>query len=221
MRYLLVVGFFCNVYQKKPKARIFLNNNLIDEFNIDPCSKKKSLFPEEILRPFAWTVRQKNSINNLPNLRIYEIELDSICEQSIIRIEIENNDNNYLNGFISKNTLIKLSSLYFIPYNKKLIKKLIRRQRSIQYNEHYAWQKSSKNTLFDLLPYSMWFGKNKEIFGNKINLIDCEIGGEGFFECKLRKKYNFFITTLKKPYRVVIPVTEVEYIIDKYQQYAN
>jgi hypothetical protein len=116
------VGFFCNVYQKKPKARIFLNNNLIDEFNIDPCSKKKSLLPEEILRPFAWTVRQKNSINNLSNLRIYEIELDSICEHSIIRIEIENNDNNYLNGFMSKNTLIKLSSLYFIPYNKKLIK---------------------------------------------------------------------------------------------------
>jgi hypothetical protein len=221
MKYLLAVGFFCSVYEKKPQARLFLNNNLIDEFDIDPCLEKKSLLPEGVLTPFKWEIRKKQSFNRLPNLRIYEIELNSISENSILRIEIKNNNNNYSNGFMSKNTLIRLSALYLIPYNKKLIKKLISRQRANQYNENYAWQYIRKNHLFDLVPYSIWYGKNKQRFGNEFDLIFCEIGGDGFFECKLRKKYNIFITNLKKPYRVVINIAEVEYIMNKYQQDEN
>ena len=38
--YLLVVGFICNVYRKEPKVRLFLNEKLIDEFNIKNRSEK-------------------------------------------------------------------------------------------------------------------------------------------------------------------------------------
>ena len=34
MRYLLVVGFACEIYRREPRARLFFNNNLIDEFYI-------------------------------------------------------------------------------------------------------------------------------------------------------------------------------------------
>ena len=34
MKYLLVVGFACDVYRQEPRARIFVDNKLIDEFNI-------------------------------------------------------------------------------------------------------------------------------------------------------------------------------------------
>ena len=32
MRYLLVVGFACDVYRREPRARIFVGDKLIDEF---------------------------------------------------------------------------------------------------------------------------------------------------------------------------------------------
>ena len=34
MKYLLVVGFHCDVYRREPRARLFFNDKLIDEFNI-------------------------------------------------------------------------------------------------------------------------------------------------------------------------------------------
>ena len=34
MKYLLVLGFCCDVYRKKPRARIFVDDKLINEFDI-------------------------------------------------------------------------------------------------------------------------------------------------------------------------------------------
>ena len=63
MKYLLVVGFHSNVYRKKPQARVFFNDQLIDEFNIDTCLEKKSFYPAGTLTPFTWELRKKQSIN--------------------------------------------------------------------------------------------------------------------------------------------------------------
>ena len=34
MKYLLVVGFSCDVYRREPRARIFVGDRLVDEFCI-------------------------------------------------------------------------------------------------------------------------------------------------------------------------------------------
>ena len=64
MRYLLVVGFHCDVYRKEPQARIFFGNKLIDEFYIPNCKDTLPTVIKEfsqnrhILQPFSeneWT----------------------------------------------------------------------------------------------------------------------------------------------------------------------
>ena len=58
MRYLLVVGFACEVYRREPRARIFVGDKLIDEFTISHSTdnlftlKKKNIdssYPKYIL----------------------------------------------------------------------------------------------------------------------------------------------------------------------------
>ena len=43
MKYLLVVGVTCKVYKKEPRARLFFNEQLIDEFYIPHQDDKKNL----------------------------------------------------------------------------------------------------------------------------------------------------------------------------------
>ena len=44
MKYLLVVGFACDIYRQEPRARIFIRDKLIDEFYILPHKDVYPLF---------------------------------------------------------------------------------------------------------------------------------------------------------------------------------
>ena len=70
MKYLLVVGFACDVYRQEPRARIFVGNKLIDEFYI-PHHKdtltpaiKKFRQDKQLLQPCSELERVNIQIKN-------------------------------------------------------------------------------------------------------------------------------------------------------------
>jgi hypothetical protein len=228
MRYLLVVGFACEVYRKEPRARIYINNQLIDEFNIkhhtDTHTDKIKEFNKKNhpLQPYDWNLRHKIDFENYPPMQFYEVDIDKNQQHLNISIHIKNSDSNYNNGFISHSTILQLKYFTFFPYNKKFIERLIKRSRKKRISENYAWYKN--RSLFDLTTCCTWtFEKKiKTIKHNKLqSIIHYNLGEDGYFECNLKKKYQMFLPELKKPYAHTISADKTKDLLNKYEQHAN
>ena len=229
MKYLLVVGFACDIYRQEPRARIFIRDKLIDEFYILPhkdtsCPAMKNFAQNlHILQPFSRSAGDNIQINNFPPLRFYEIEIDTTLDQTELRIEIENSDSNYTNGFITNSTLIKIQVCYFFPLNQKLLlrfKEIKNKNRSTQ---KYAWYRDNKNRIFDLAFNGLyWQGKNGQIVDSDVDLLMCyDLGGDGVFTCELVKKYQILMRKPKKSYRYNFENRLIDYFINKYEQHEN
>ena len=87
MKYLLVVGFACDVYRQEPRARLFLGDKLIDEFyishntNILNSSPPTFFQDKHILQPNSINDLVNTKIKNFPSLRFYEIKINQNHEQ--------------------------------------------------------------------------------------------------------------------------------------------
>jgi len=221
MKYLLVVGFACDVYRQEPRARIFVGNKLIDEFYI-PHHKdtltpaiKKFRQDKQLLQPFSELERVNIQIKNFPSLRFYEVEIDTTLNREQLRIEIKNSDSNNTNGFITNSTLIRFQVCYFFPLHQKLLLRLTKIKNKIRL-QNYAWCRSDKNQIFDLVFNGLyWQGKNRQF------LIEYTLGGDGVFTCELVKKYQILISKLKKSSRYSFNSLLINYLLDKYQQHAH
>jgi hypothetical protein len=234
MRYLLMLGFFCNVYKKKPNVRLKFNNQLIDEFDVEHCpdihghdaewcEKLKDLHP---LQPLDNNFIIKYKYKNLPPLRIYEVEIDKNQQKLKIHIEIKNSDSNYTNGFVTRSTLLQLRYLGLIPLNKKMVAKFILILKKKRIGKNMSWYYSnSLPRWFDLAENYIWYGQKTGILKNRkgISLYTHELGDDGYFEINLKKKYGLLIPENKKNcnYRYRLPESYINLILNKYQQYAN
>jgi hypothetical protein len=223
MRYLLVVGFACNVHRREPRARIFVDDQLIDEFLISPhkdtLTDARKLFYQNkhILQPFLSNDFMTTDIKNLPSLRFYEVEIDQTKNQLKLNIDIENNDNNNTNGFITKNTLLQLQSLYFFPYHKKILSYLDDIKIKNRIGKDYAWYRRNGNDFFNILFQTKWHGKNRQVVPSHLY----NIGGSGYFCCELLKKYGIFIPKISKSWKFSMIKNMEFYFINKYEQHAN
>ena len=228
MKYLLVVGFACNVYRQEPRARIFVGNKLIDEFYIQhhkdtiATATKKFRQDKQSLQPFSEPELLNIQIKNFPPLRFYEVEIDTTLDREKLRIEIKNSDSNYTNGFITNSTLIQLKVYYFFPLHQKLLLRLKKIKNKIRL-QNYAWYRSSKNHIFDLLQNQLqWQGKNGQIVEYaRYQMNGHDLGGDGVFIYKLVKKYQILISKLKKSSRYNFNTVIVEYLLNKYNEHAN
>jgi hypothetical protein len=229
MRYLLVVGFACDIYKKEPQARIFLNNRLLDEFQIlyykDTLGTTMKKFWENthVLQPVLLNEIHALQKKNFPPLRFYEIDIDNNLDQIELRVEIKNSDNNYTNGFMTSSTLLKLQLCYFFPLNQKLLLRLVKFRKKNFVNKNYAWYASNQNIIFKLSDNGIqWHNNEKEIKIFSLKDSVSNIGGDGYFSCTLVKKYGIFISKLIQPYRYNLFGTPIiDYLIDKYKQHAN
>ena len=227
MKYLLVVGFACEVYRQNPRARIFVGGQLLDEFYIshhkDKLSPAKENFWQNrhILQPFSSI--QEIETQNFPPLRFYEVEINTTLDRAELRIEIKNSDSNYTNGFITNSTLIKLQVCYFFPLHQKLLLRFKEIKNKNRQTQNYAWYHLNKNHIFDLLQHKLqWQGKNGQIVdSNRDILKDYQIGGDGVFTCELVKKYQILINKPKKSNRYNFKNTLVDYFVNKYEQHEN
>lgn len=229
MKYLLVVGFACDVYCVEPRARIFVGDQFIDEFNIkhhrDTLSSHYANFfkKKHVLHPYLQIEEHVSEIINFPSLRFYEINIELSKENLSLRIEIENNDNNYVNGFMTKNTVLQLQVFHFFPLHQKLLSKLERIKNKNQFSKNYGWYRNKKSMIFNLIFNVEWYGKNKQIFKNNTNqfMSGYKIGGSGHFVAKLVKKYGIFFIKLKRPYRYHFNKLLIDYFFNKYKQHVN
>jgi hypothetical protein len=237
MRYLLVVGFVCDVYRREPRARLFFNNQLLDEFNIKHFTQNKNLIDpnkklKNLLDPYNVELYRKYIIESLPPLFFYEIDIDDRLKKSSIRIDIDNNDSNYVNGFISKSTLLTCSILSLLPLNKKIFRWFSEKMINKMFTDRYAWfRRDHINSFFggyrgNIHNKTTWIGNNGQLAGQNIkeSLVSYNIGGSGGLHCNLIKKYGIMMPELvetKRSYLYKIHSYVVESLYNKYEQHAN
>lgn len=225
MRYLLLVGFDCQIYRQKPQARIFVGDKLIDEFCISPHCNDGFLSNNYFanvhrLQPFSYKEYVNFSIKEITFLKFYEIEIEKKCNRLELRIDINNNDSNITNGFYTKSTYIKLKRLFFFPYSKNILSHLYQIKIKNSIGKNYAWYKRTKHTIFNIIRNVKWYGKNKQLI-DSTNFEHHNIGGSGYFHCELYKKYGIFIPPSIKPNRFNLDYYLIDYFFNKYKQYAN
>jgi hypothetical protein len=230
MKYLLVVGFTCDIYRQEPRARIFIGDKLIDEFYIPnykdtlDAAMKEFWQNKHILQPLSEIEWANIQIKNFPSLRFYEVELNTTPNKMKLCIEIKNSDNNYTNGFTTNSTLIQLKVCSFFPLHEKLLSRLKKIKNKNRSTQNYAWYHLGKNRIFDLILNSLsWQRKNGKIIESidigSLNLYN--VGGDGVFTCELVKKYQILISKTKKSYRYNFNSFFIDYFINKYKQHAN
>jgi hypothetical protein len=230
MKYLLVLGFACNVYRREPRARIYVGDQLIDEFHISNTSDNLLMATNKFfeirhpLQPFQSFTLYNLHIKNFPPLKFCELEIDKKIKHLTLRIKIDNNDSNYSNGFMTYSTLIKLTVCCCFPLDKRVLSRLKKIKNKNRIDKNYAWYRSNKNYIFDLVRNGMcWKGVNGQKFETNKNFLLAyhEIGGDGEFFCQLNKKYGIFISKLFQSYRYNFRPTLIDYLLNKYKQYEN
>ena len=232
MRYLLVLGFTCDVYRREPRARLFFNEKLIDEFHIPHQDDKRNLTNpidnlKHLLTPYSEKIEIEYLQNKFPTLRFYELDVDDKLQQALIRIDVDNNDSNYINGFMTKSTQLQFKILSLLPADRKIYEWFKQKAQNQRLTSRYVWhRKKLYNALFSLIEESTWIGKNGQKFNNLAHFDNdlCIIGGSGSLHCKLIKKYGMLLVKFRCPkhtyiYRVRNSFHKIMY--DKYEKYAN
>ena len=203
MQYVLGLAILCKKYKKTPTIRLFIDNRFIDEFKVDDTTK---LFDGPVIHAHSRKSGFENALItdgelrlSFPNkYKIFEINEKIFKNDSKITFEIQNKDSNYVNGFITRSTVIAMHNIFLIPKSLlkryKLIFKAFYKHRRI-YKEEKRLQKGwsgwpsaavgrqfNKPTIF----HNSWIGDNATIEYN----IQKKHGIYMFFEPE-QEEYEF------------------------------
>ena len=114
MQYVLGVALEYKKYKKFARVKIFANEHLIDDLTLDEDIDTKTVSygkievgPNFKTEPYSAEIPKK--------IFIYEVD-ESVLKNNI-RIEVENDDTNYNNGFMTKWSYISLHKVFLIPKN--------------------------------------------------------------------------------------------------------
>ena len=116
MEYVLGVGFACKIYKKNPSIRLFIDDILIDEFELDTSYDIKN---------FSSTKRIVESLigeidRNFPKsfivpikIKLYTLKPNIHFQQnSTVVFDINNLEAIYTNGILTRSTLININYNY-------------------------------------------------------------------------------------------------------------
>jgi hypothetical protein len=251
MRQLLMLGFYCEVYRREPLCRIYVNDVLVDEFDIPHSPFKDSSTPDMKLDPTHWTKEQLLLQFNPPFLKF--LELDDAGKRSLdLRVEIQNNDNNYANGFMTQYSRVMLCQCWLAPVKVweefdqiadrwKFSKR--NWQKYFGYKKIINYYLGLRNNVVDSLAIyaNLYFPdivrtprsteQQKSYFSNYQNLpriMQDEparhwIGSSGYFHLTLVKKLGFWrhSTDRRRGWWKIAPLKNVKDLYDKYKQYED
>ena len=114
MRQLLMLGFYCEVYRREPRCRVYVNDILVDEFNIPHTPKSDAWTDDMALDPRCRSKEQFELQFSPPFLKF--LELDNVGDRSLdLKVEIHNDDNNYTNGFMTQYTRVMMCQCWLVP----------------------------------------------------------------------------------------------------------
>ena len=164
MRQLLILGFYCEVYRREPLCRIYINDVLVDEFNIPHTTRKKIDVGSFCLSPKHYGVEQFDLESNTPFLKY--LEFDHLGDHLYLRIEISNNDNNYTNGFMTQYTRVMLSQCWLAPTKFWKEFEQIKDRWKYSAKNWHKWQNSTNYIA------QYFTGHKNCVFNNHIQQID-------------------------------------------------
>ena len=120
MEYVLAIGINCFKYQKNPNIKIFLNDTLIDDYEL--TGEEKTLYKNKLKlsnKMIGKTISPKAPetiwLNICNKLKFYTINDNILKESNTLSININNSDSNYSNNFMTKSTLINPEAILFWP----------------------------------------------------------------------------------------------------------
>ena len=232
MRQLLMLGFYCEVYRREPLCRVYVNDMLADEFNI-PHTPCKDMWESHQLDPAFWSNHQFELQSN--SIFSKYIELDDAGDRSLnLRVEIHNDDNNCVNGFMTKYTRVKLRQCWLVPVKVwENFGRIWDRWKHSIYNWH-KWHGQGKSVAYYYVGLrnhaianlatgmDMCFPDiNKEIPSN--NYSTHWIGSSGHFHLTLAKKLGFWrhSTDRRIGWCKLSMINDVKVMYDKYKQYED
>lgn len=163
------------------------------EFNINRDSF------QDICRVYDPNNKTKEKIIH-PKIFVYIFD-DEILKisQGRLRIEIKNSDSNYINGFMSRSTLLYLSHFYIIPH--ALFKNPI--ELTQRYWDRFSRKSSAhtlKSILYNALSRIEWPFNLQNYFKifdlhRKNSIINNVFGGDGIIEINMKKKNRIWWPT--------------------------
>ena len=213
-----------------------MNDVLLDEFNIphqcahvqpkmdplDPTHNKKLL---------------QHFITNPPFLKYIEFD-DAGADALDVVLKIQNDDNNYANGFMSKFTHIMLSHVYL--QSKRVLENIDTINNGFKFSR-LNWRKFNSN----IINFYSYYNRN-QLFKNfesvtianfpniehnpnyyvgdyRIGSSGYRIGSSGYFHFSLKKKLGFWrsSTDRSRGFWSVGSADVVKYLYDKYKSYED
>lgn len=238
MRQLLILGFYCEVYRREPRCRVYANDVLLDEFDIPHTARKESNSVSfNVLNPLDKKNQRESDYKDLkthpPFLKYIEFD-DGDTDTLSLKIKIQNDDNNYNNGFMTKFTHISLPYVYLS--SKKSMENIDYIRKNFKYTRP-NWEKYS-----NILNY--YSGSRPQLFDNliffaKVNFSNVQIdnfnsshfhdisqyilGSTGDFHLTLQKKLDFWKSAKNdhKGFWILGYHKIIEYFYNKYKQYEN
>jgi hypothetical protein len=117
MQYVLGLAILCKKYKKNPIVRLFIDNQFIDEFIVNNTTK---LFNGP-LWPGIPPEDEQLQLSFANKYKMFELDEKILKDGSKIVLEVQNTDSNWMNGFITKSTLIAIHNIFLIP--KSLLKR--------------------------------------------------------------------------------------------------
>lgn len=206
MSHVLGIGFWCDVYKKNPRVRVFFDGQFLEEYEIthDPV-------PEWGTSPNGRQSSPDRAIFRYPEAKLFAIEDHQLeGKESIeIRVEVENDDNNYTNGFMTKYTSLLLKTFFFCP-----LELITNREKAEPYVEkHMKWfakpfsstnnwhvffnkyKSTDRKVVYPFLTtFAKWSGREGQVVDN---ILDYTLGGSGVYTVKICKKHGIWIPMKK------------------------
>jgi len=226
MRQLLILGFHCNIYKKEPQCRVYVEDVLVDEFDI-PQSDEVAVEIDR-LDPLRKYKNLQNFTTNPPFLKYIEFD-DAGADSLDVIIKIQNNDNNYANGFMSKHTHVTLSHVFLT--SKKVLENIDNLKNNSKFT-HQNWEKYNR----DIVDFYVDDNRHR-IFENFVghteanfpgihhgdNMSAYKIGTSGYYHLDVKKKLVFWrdSKTSSKGYWRAGNYEEVKYLYNKYKQHED
>ena len=111
MQYVLAIGILAKIY-KSPTIRIFLNDTLIDEINLDQNVVEKKID----FKLFQYIADEKLFTTTLvEKFFIYHLDGNSLSDVNYLKLSISGCLSNNTNGFMSKSDQYMFRSIWFPP----------------------------------------------------------------------------------------------------------
>ena len=228
MRQLLILGFYCGVYKKEPLCRVYVNDVLVDEFDI-PQSDKVAIEIDP-MDPLKSHKQLQNFTTNPPFLKYIEFD-DAGADSLDVVLRIQNDDNNYANGFMSKHTHITLSHVFLI--SKKVLENIDNLRNNSKFSRK-NWEKCNHDIVDFYADDNRTRFFNNFVRDTEANFPDIQpksneyifgyrIGSSGHYRLAVKKKLGFWQTSKNRyiGYYKLGQNEFVKYLYNKYKQHED